>query len=148
MGGGRDVERCSVASGLRIRYESLVSFEGLGDRIISNPKGVERARALGHGQVIPCQALGANADSDRSHDRLHSTASRNGPFYVRLFPNDVHDAHVPRPGSADKFKSVSDDPHVRDFFAVLEEMDKQIGRVISTIDELNLGKKTLILFHK
>ena len=26
--------------------ESLVSFEGLGDRIISNPKGVERARAL------------------------------------------------------------------------------------------------------
>ena len=25
-------------------------------------------------------------------------------------------------------------------------MDKQIGRVIATIDELNLGKKTLILF--
>jgi hypothetical protein len=71
---------------------------------------------------------------------------RDSPFYVRLFPNDVHDAHVPLPGSADKFKSVSDDPYVRDFFAVLEEMDKQIGRVISTIDELNLGKKTLILF--
>ena len=37
-------------------------------------------------------------------------------------------------------------PYVRDFFAVLEEMDKQIGRVIATIDELNLGKKTLVLF--
>ena len=35
---------------------------------------------------------------------------------------------------------------MRNFFAVLEEMDKQIGRVIATIDELNLGKKTLILF--
>jgi hypothetical protein len=125
--------------------ESLVSFEGLGDRIISNPKGVERARALGHGEIIPCERWERmQIQTDRTIDFIRR--HRDVPFYVRLFPNDVHDAHVPRAGSADKFKSVSDDPFVRDFFAVLEEMDKQIGRVIATIDELNLGKKTLVLF--
>lgn len=144
MGGGRDVDDAPLPQAYGFD-ESLVSFEGLGDRIISNPKGVERARALGHGKVIHCERwerMQIQTDRTIEFIRRH----RDGPFYVRLFPNDVHDAHVPRPGSADKFKSVSDDPYVRDFFAVLEEMDKQIGRVISTIDELNLGKKTLILF--
>ena len=144
MGGGRDVDDAPLPQAYGFD-ESLVSFEGLGDRIISNPKGVERARALGHGKVIPCKRWERmQIQTDRTIDFIRR--HREKPFYVRLFPNDVHDAHVPRPGSADKFKSVSDDPYVRDFFAVLEEMDKQIGRVISTIDELNLGKKTLILF--
>jgi arylsulfatase A-like enzyme len=144
MGGGRDVDDAPLPQAYGFD-ESLVSFEGLGDRIISNPKGVRRARALGHGNVIPCQRWERmQIQTDRTIDFIRR--HRDRPFYVRLFPNDVHDAHVPRPGSADKFKSVSDDPYVRDFFAVLEEMDRQIGRVVSTIDELNLGKKTLILF--
>lgn len=144
MGGGRDVDDAPLPQAYGFD-ESLVSFEGLGDRIISNARGVERARELGNGKVIPCERWERmQIQTDRTIDFIRR--QRNGPFYVRLFPNDVHDAHVPRPGSADKFKAVSDDPYVRDFFAVLEEMDKQIGRVVATIDELNLGKKTLILF--
>jgi arylsulfatase A-like enzyme len=144
MGGGRDVDDAPLPHAYGFD-ESLVSFEGLGDRIISNPKAVERARALGHGKVIPCKRWERmRIQTDRTIDFIRR--HRDVPFYVRLFPNDVHDAHVPLPGSADKFKSVSDDPYVRDFFAVLEEMDRQIGRVIATIDEMNLEKKTLILF--
>ncbi|MGI9470437.1 MAG: sulfatase family protein [Rubripirellula sp.] len=144
MGGGRDVDDAPLPQAYGFD-ESLVSFEGLGDRIISNRKGAERAKALGHGDVIPCERWERmQIQTDRTIDFIRR--HRDGPFYVRLFPNDVHDAHVPRPGSADKFKSVSDDPYVRDFFSVLEEMDKQIGRVVATIDELNLGKETLILF--
>ena len=144
MGGGRDVDDAPLPQAYGFD-ESLVSFEGLGDRIISNPKGVERARDLGHGTVISCERWERmQIQTDRTIDFIRR--HRDDPFYVRLFPNDVHDAHVPLPGSADKFKPVSDDPFVRNFFAVLEEMDKQIGRVVSTIDELNLGKKTLILF--
>jgi len=144
MGGGRDVDDAPLPQAYGFD-ESLVSFEGLGDRIISNPKGVERARELGHGKIIPVERWERmQIQTDRTIDFIRRHRER--PFYVRLFPNDVHDAHVPRPGSADKFKSVSDDPFVRDFFAVLEEMDKQIGRVIATIDELKLEKNTLILF--
>lgn len=144
MGGGRDVDDAPLPQAYGFD-ESLVSFEGLGDRIISNAKGVERAKALGHGKIIPCDRWERmQIQTDRTIDfiRRHT----GDPFYVRLFPNDVHDAHVPLPGSSDKFKSVSGDPYVRDFFAVLEAMDKQIGRVIATIDELNLDKKTLVIF--
>ena len=144
MGGGRDVNDAPLPQAYGFD-ESLVSFEGLGDRLISNRKGVERANALGHGNVIPCERWERmQIQTDRTIDFIRR--HRDDPFYVRLFPNDVHDARVPLPGSADKFKSVSDDPYVREFFAVLEAMDKQIGRVIATIDELNLDKKTLVLF--
>ncbi len=144
MGGGRDVDDAPLPQAYGFD-ESLVSFEGLGDRIISNPKGVERARALGHGKVTPCKRWERmQIQTERTIDFIRR--HRDGPFYVRLFPNDVHDAHVPLPGSADKFKDVSDDPYVRNFFAVLEAMDEQIGRVIATIDALGLGEKTLVLF--
>lgn len=144
MGGGRDVDDAPLPQAYGFD-ESLVSFEGLGDRIISNPGGVKRGRALGHGKVIPCERWERmQIQTDRTIDFIRR--HRDAPFYVRLFPNDVHDAHVPLPGSADKFKSVSDDPYVRDFFAVLEAMDRHIGRVVAAIDELDLGKKTLILF--
>lgn len=144
MGGGRDVDDAPLPEAYGFD-ESLVSFEGLGDRLISNTKGVERARALGHGKVIPCERWERmQIQTDRTIDFIKRNQDK--PFYVRLFPNDVHDAHVPRPGSADKFKTVSDDPYARDFFAVLEQMDHQIGRLIATIDALNLGPKTLILF--
>ena len=144
MGGGRDVDDAPLPQAYGFD-ESLVSFEGLGDRLISNSNGVERAKALGHGEIIPCERWERmQIQTDRTIDFIRR--HRDEPFYVRLFPNDVHDAHVPRPGSADKFKTVSDDPYVRDFFAVLEYMDQQIGRVIATIDELDLGKNTLILF--
>ena len=144
MGGGRDVDDAPLPQAYGFD-ESLVSFEGLGDRLISNPNGVARAKALGHGEIIPCERWERmQIQTDRTIDFIRR--HRDDPFYVRLFPNDVHDAHVPRPGSADKFKTVSDDPYVRDFFAVLEYMDMQIGRVIATIDELGLGKNTLILF--
>ena len=47
MGGGRDVDDAPLPQAYGFD-ESLVSFEGLGDRIISNPGGVKRGRALGH----------------------------------------------------------------------------------------------------
>lgn len=144
MGGGRDVDDAPLPQAYGFD-ESLVSFEGLGDRIISNPGGIQRGRALGHGNVIPCERWERmQIQTDRTIDFIRR--HRDAPFYVRLFPNDVHDAHVPLPGSADKFRTVSDDPYVRDFFAVLEAMDKHIGRVVEAIDELGLGKRTLILF--
>lgn len=144
MGGGRDVDDAPLPQAYGFD-ESLVSFEGLGDRIISNQGGMERARALGHGRVIPCARWEKmQIQTDRTIDFIKR--HQDEPFYVRLFPNDVHDRHDPIPGSADKFKAVSDDPFVRDFLAVLEEMDREIGRVVSAIDELGLGKKTLILF--
>ena len=144
MGGGRDVDDAPLPQAYGFD-ESLVAFEGLGDRLISNPNAIEKAHALGHGKIIPCKRWEKmQIQTDRTIDFIQR--HQKGPFYLRLFPNDVHDRHDPIPGSADKFASVSDDPFVRNFFAVLEEMDRQIGRVIATIDDLGLAENTLIIF--
>ncbi|MFW6163022.1 MAG: sulfatase-like hydrolase/transferase, partial [Planctomycetota bacterium] len=71
--------------------------------------------------------------------------NRDQPFYLRLFPNDVHDGHHPAPGAAEKFADVTDDPAWQRFFAVLVEMDRQLGRLIEEIDRLGLAEDTLIV---
>ncbi|MDG2166495.1 MAG: sulfatase-like hydrolase/transferase, partial [Opitutales bacterium] len=144
MGGGRDVDDAPLPQAYGFD-ESLVSFEGLGDRLISNPNGIERAKELGHGEIIPCtrwERIQIQADRTIDFIKRH----KDQPFYVRLFPNDVHDKHEPFPGTADKYAPVSDHPPERDFLAVLEELDRQIGRVVGEIDKLGLAEETLIIF--
>ncbi len=144
MGGGRDVDDAPLPQAYGFD-ESLVSFEGLGDRLISNPNGVEKARQLGQGEIIQCTRWERiQIQTDRAIDFIKR--HQDEPFYVRLFPNDVHDKHEPLPGSADKYASVSDFQPEKDFLAVLEELDRQIGRIVNEIDKLGLGKKTLIVF--
>ena len=143
---GRDVDDAPFAPGLWFSTNPWFLSRVWAIELFPIRRALKERALLVVERSFPVQTLGEDADSNRSHDRFHSSGTATSPFYVRLFPNDVHDAHVPRPGSADKFKSVSDDPFVRNFFAVLEEMDKQIGRVVATIDELNLQENTLILF--
>ena len=144
MGGGRDVDDAPLPQAYGFD-ESLVSFEGLGDRIISNKNGMERARALGHGEVTFCERwerIQIQTDHAIDFIRRH----KDEPFYVRLFPSDVHDVHAPEPGTEEKYAKVSDDPFVQNFLAVLEELDRQIGRIVGEIDKLGLAENTLIIF--
>ena len=142
MGGGRDVDDAPLPTAYGFD-ESLVAFEGLGDRLLTNPKN--SSVKLGHGKIEFCKRW---EKTQRYTDRAIAFIKRNQhrPFYVRLFPNDVHDPHVPWPGADEKWKQVTDNPWEQTFFAVLEEMDKQIGRLVDTIDELGLARNTLIVF--
>ena len=144
MGGGRDVDDAPLPQAYGFN-ESLVSFEGLGDRLCFNPKGLEKARALGHGKVIPCERIHrTRIQADYAIEFIRR--NKDQPFYVRYFPNDVHAAHLPAPGTEEKYKPVSDNPYDWKFLAVLENMDHQIGRLIDEIDKLGLREKTLIVF--
>jgi len=142
MGGGRDVDDAPLPSAYGFD-ESLVAFEGLGDRLLTNRKN--SSVKLGHGKIEFCERWQKTQKyTDRAIDFIQRNKQR--PFYVRLFPNDVHDPHVPWPGAEEKWKTVTDNPWEQTFFAVLEEMDKQIGRLVHTIDELGLSRNTLIVF--
>ena len=142
MGGGRDVDDAP----LPVEYgfdESLVAFEGLGDRLLVNPKN--SSTRLGHGKISFCNRWEKTEKyTDRAIDFIRR--NKDKPWYVRLFPNDVHDAHVPLPGTEEPWKSVTDNPWEHKFLAVLKEMDRQIGRLVNEIDALGLGEKTLIVF--
>lgn len=144
MGGGRDVDDAPLPQAYGFD-ESLVHFEGLGDRIISNTNALAKARKLGHGKIIPCDRF------DRSKIQVDYTLefmrrNKDKPFYVRFFPNDVHGGHFPAPGEENAYKHLSDNPLDWAFLAVLKNMDDHIGRIIDEIDTLGLSKKTLIIF--
>lgn len=143
LGGGRDVDDAPLPQAYGFD-ESLTSFEGLGDRILPPGELSRQSAQLGHGEiewVEKHQQTGIYVD--RTIDFI--TRHRDQPFYVHLWLDDVHDPHLPAPGEAEKFASRASSPAEQNFFAVLTEMDRQIGRLVDRIDELKLGERTLIV---
>ena len=145
IGGGRDVDDAPLPQTYGFD-ESLVSFEGLGDRILFPKDGLsDQSEKLGHGTTTRAPKHGSTETYvDRTIDFMKRHAEQ--PFYIELFPNDVHDAHIPKRGAAEKFKAISDNPYERLLFAVLEELDRQLGRVVDAIDEMGKAVDTLIVF--
>jgi arylsulfatase A-like enzyme len=142
MGGGRDVDDAPLPSAYGFD-ESLVAFEGLGDRLLTNPKN--SSVKLGHGDISFChRSVKTEKYTDRTIDFIQR--NKGQPFFVRLFPNDVHDPHVSAAGATEKWKNHSESPYDHKFFAVLEEMDRQLGRVIDLVEELGLSEDTLFVF--
>ena len=143
MGGGRDVGDAPLPREFGFA-ESLVSFEGLGDRILP-PGGLSQQSAkLGWGKIKHVKKHEmTKIYVDRSIDFINS--KKDKPFYLQLWLNDVHDAHVPRKRQLEKFAKFSENVFVQKFYAVLDEMDRQIGRLIDHVDKLGLAEKTLIV---
>lgn len=143
MGGGRDVGDAPLPR----KYgfdESLVSFEGLGDRILP-PGGLSNQSAkLGRGKI---RRVPKHKQTEIYVNRTIDFIKRRGekPFYVHLWLNDVHDAHRPDPKLLPKYKRFAKNPYVQKFYAVLVEMDRQVGRLVQFIDDAGLAKETLIV---
>lgn len=145
MGGGRDVGDAPLPQAYGFD-ESLVSFEGLGDRILWTKSG-NQAQSWKHGRgeiVSMPKHKTTEAYVDRAIDFVKRHQSER--FYVRVFPNDVHDEHLPSDEQCQKWAGASSNPPDIDFFAVLDEMDRQIGRLLDTLDELELAANTMVLF--
>lgn len=142
MGGGRDVGDAPLPQEYGFE-RSLVAFEGLGDRILWQKNNPSRSHGRGKILNLPKHKT-TETYVDRAIDFIEQ--NRDGRFYVRIFPNDVHDAHVPSEEQLAKWKGTSENPPDVKFYAVLDEMDRQIGRVVDTVDRLGLAENTLILF--
>lgn len=145
MGGGRDVGDAPLPQAYGFE-ESLVSFEGLGDRILWQKTGNQKdSWQHGRGQILDLPKH-KTTETYVDHAIEFVEKHQEHPFYLRVFPNDVHDAHVPSEAQRAKWEGKSDNPPDIDFFAVLDEMDRQIGRLLDKLDELNLTENTLVIF--
>ena len=68
----------------------------------------------------------------------------NQPCYVNLWPDDVHTPWVP---SQERLGLYPNGPQEeRKFRAVLDEYDRQMGRLFAGLKELGLEERTLIIF--
>lgn len=143
MGGGRDVDDAPHPEAYGFD-ESLVSFEGLGDRILP-PGGLSKqSERLGQGKIVHvAKHEQTEICVDRSIDFIRR--HREGPFYLHLWLNDVHDGHDPRKDRLKEYERFKANPFVQRFYAVLDEMDRQIGRLVDAIDSLELAERTLIV---
>lgn len=144
MGGGRDVDDAPHPQAFGFD-ESSVTFEGLGDRLLINNDGLSKQSAkLKQGNITwveKHQISQIRVDQTLDFIRRHKDDS----FYVNLWFNDVHDAHLPSAEQLAKFKDVSENLYVQKFFAVLDEMDRQIGRVLDGLDEMGLNENILVI---
>lgn len=146
MGGGRDVDDAPLPQAYGFD-ESLVSFEGLGDRLLEKDQGnklSKQSAALGQGDiqwVDKWQKTGIYVDRTIDFMEQH----QDEPFYIHLWPGDVHDPHKPKPEWRDEFGEYDKDHYKRDFFAVLDHLDQQVGRVLDKLDELGLTNDTMVV---
>jgi arylsulfatase A-like enzyme len=143
LGGGRDVDDAPLPTAYGFD-RSFTSFEGLGDRTLHLDDNLNKASAkLGQGKIIEAkqhQQTGIYVDSALAF------IQRNGsrPFFLHLFPNDVHDPYNPD-GGWEEFAGITDNKDQQKFLATLKAMDMQLGRFINELRRLGKLENTLIL---
>lgn len=143
MGGGRDVGDAPLITEYGFD-ESLTSFEGLGDRVLWPDRLNEQSEALGRGEIRWSEKhLMTRHYVDRAIEFMGERQGR--PFYLNLWPNDVHDEHWPAPASEGRYAGVARNEYEQAFFAVLGEMDRQLGRLLTAIDSLGLAENTIVV---
>ena len=143
MGGGRDVRDAPLPQAYGFD-ESLVSFEGLGDRILP-PGGLsEQSKKLGQGDI---RDVAKHEMTEIYVDRAIEFVRRNRerPFYLHVWLNDVHDSFFPKPALLGKYGRFASNPYRQQYFAVMDEMDRQLGRLFREVDDHGLGERTLLV---
>lgn len=144
LGGGRDIGDAPLPTEYGFD-ESYTSFEGLGDRVLPPGRLSDLSAMLRRGEITraPKSELTQHF-VDRAMRFVER--SRERPFYLQLWPDDVHDPFAPTRAQLSKFSRYSSNPYQQQYFAVLDEMDRQIGRLITRIEELGLRENTIFVF--
>jgi N-acetylgalactosamine-6-sulfatase len=85
------------------------------------------------------------ADETIGFLRTHASGpQRAQPFYVNVWFHDVHTPMRPTDEMREGFRELPEKSQVH--YSMLRFMDRQIGRVLDTLDELGLRENTLVLF--
>jgi arylsulfatase A-like enzyme len=136
MGGGRDVQDAPWPSAYGFD-EHFVNCEGMGPRIpgfgCQGPEQVE-------GRALPRYRF-TEFYVDKTIDFIRRHRAR--PFLVNLWPMDVHDPHMADPEVFPRYAGVLKGH--QNFDAVLDEYDRQIGRLLDFLKQSGLEKNTIVL---
>ena len=78
----------------------------------------------------------------------HVTASVNNqqPFFLYLSHYAVHSPHQSDPRFANRYADTQQNERTQNFATLVQGMDKSLGNVMDRVNELGVGKNTLILF--
>ena len=137
MGGGRDVQDAPWPKAYGFD-EHHVNTEGCGPRIDSY--GSATPEPIDGKMLARYEFTGFWAD--KAMDFMHR--HKDGPFFVELWPQDVHTPHNPDP---EELPFVAGTPvKHHNFNGVLRRYDREIGRVLDFLTKEGLEQNTLVIF--
>jgi arylsulfatase A-like enzyme len=151
MGGQRDVGDAPLIS--EYGFDStLTSFEGLGERILPrwepHPDGspfnhppTSMNAKLGRGEIRWLERHKmTEAFVSRTMEEMDKAHNAGKPFYINLWPDDVHSPNQAPPGMR------GDNSPVANYLGVLAEVDRQVGRLFKHIrEDERLRDNTIVL---
>lgn len=70
----------------------------------------------------------------------------NQPCYINLWPDDTHTPFVPSPELKQKYQAANNPNGERNFKGVLDEYDRQMGRLLDGVKQLGIASNTMVLF--
>jgi len=147
LGGQRDVDDAPAITAYG--YDaSLTNFEGMGPKLLpltrkpgdKEPKKIwADAERLGGPVTWMNRAEITSGYVDAALKFIDAAALKQQPFYVDLWPDDVHSPYFP------PLEKWSPEKH-RIYLAVLEEMDRQLGRLFARVrDDPALRDNTVFI---
>ena len=150
MGGQRNVDYAPAITEYGFD-QSLTNFEGMGPKLLpltlkpgqdsKNPGRIwEHATRLGEGARWMQRSKITEGFVDAAIPFIQKAKQANKPFYINLWPDDVHGPFWP---PVDKW---GDGSKRRLFLSVLETMDQQLGKLFQHVrNDPDLADNTLIL---
>ncbi len=151
MGNGRDVNDAPPPSAYGFE-ESLVAFEGNGDRLgywndNGSKDGLSQANedATVGTQEYVYWYQAADRHTDRALTFMTNAVIEGKPFFLHVPYNDTHSPYNVPPGQANDFDHITSDTDGKLFLGELHNLDKQIGRIMATVDGLGIATNTLII---
>ncbi|MBL7966294.1 MAG: sulfatase-like hydrolase/transferase [Prolixibacteraceae bacterium] len=151
MGGGRDISDAPLITEYGFN-ESVTQFEGLGERYLAKfetfnykdgKRDLEKQSAqLGKGEIHwEKRDKFTEIFVDRTINAIENAQKANKPFYINLWPDDIHTPLEPPTHLRGDLSTKTR------FLGVMQEMDKQMGRLFDYIrNNEELLKNTLIVF--
>ena len=152
MGGQRDVGDAPPISAYGFGA-SVTNFEGLGPRILAKFEPKPDGTPFRHGPTDLAAKLGDPAEItwvdrhrsseafvDRAIDQMKAAQRAGKPFYLNLWPDDVHSPCQAPPDMR------GDGSRVANYLGVLREADRQLGRAFEYVrSQPDLRDNTIIL---
>jgi arylsulfatase A-like enzyme len=142
LGGGRDVQDAPLPSAYGFD-ESHVNCEGMGPRFENFGNAVTPTLNTLDGKKYFRYEF-TEYWVNRSIDFIKRHQS--GPFYLELWPQDVHTPHTPSKEALARTAAPGLTKAQHNFRAVLNEYDHQIGRFLDTLRDMGLESNTIVVF--
>lgn len=144
MGGGRDVGDAPKPQSYGFD-ESLVSFEGMGDRLLIKGQNLsEQSEKLGQGKITWVDKHEITPILiDRTIGFIKKQEDHS--FYIHLWLGDVHDPFHAKDEHREMFSQFANNHYEQEFFGVLFQLDQEIGRLLDGLEAMGLAKNTLVV---